>query len=155
MPHDPNVHVGVAAIVPSPGGARGILVMQRVGTVGVSKDGYGSWSVPGGWLEAGETPEVAVVREVLEETGVVVEAAGRAGYTVTHRDDRTNVTLFLRCKWVANAPRETEPDKCRDPQWMHWDEILDGRMLFLPLQTWIDEGMGWGYGWSPTGASGL
>ncbi len=33
----------------------------------------GGWTLPGGGLEPGEHPEVAVVREVLEETGFDVE----------------------------------------------------------------------------------
>lgn len=32
----------------------------------------GSWSLPGGRVEAGETPQQAVVREVAEETGLLV-----------------------------------------------------------------------------------
>jgi len=34
--------------------------------------GIGLWSIPGGRLEPGETDEQAVVREVLEETGLAV-----------------------------------------------------------------------------------
>jgi mutator protein MutT len=36
--------------------------------------GRGKWSIPGGIVELGETPEQAVIREVQEETGLVVDA---------------------------------------------------------------------------------
>ena len=34
----------------------------------------GRWAMPGGWVDPGETPEQAVVREVAEETGLRVSA---------------------------------------------------------------------------------
>ena len=34
----------------------------------------GRWAMPGGWVDPGETPERAVVREVAEETGLRVSA---------------------------------------------------------------------------------
>jgi ADP-ribose pyrophosphatase YjhB (NUDIX family) len=39
----------------------------------------GRWSVPGGGLEWGEAPEVALVREFREETGLAVTAGPLAG----------------------------------------------------------------------------
>ncbi|MEM1177808.1 MAG: NUDIX domain-containing protein [Acidobacteriota bacterium] len=33
----------------------------------------GKWTLPGGGLDLGETPEGAVIREVAEETGLIVE----------------------------------------------------------------------------------
>ena len=42
-----------------------VLLIQRN-----RKPYFGMWSLPGGRLEAGETPEQAAQREVLEETGL-------------------------------------------------------------------------------------
>lgn len=39
--------------------------------------GEGIWTLPGGGLEFGETPEAAVVREVEEETGLVAGILGQ------------------------------------------------------------------------------
>jgi 8-oxo-dGTP diphosphatase len=41
--------------------------------------GRGLWSLPGGRVEPGETDQQAVVREVAEETGLVVEVGPLAG----------------------------------------------------------------------------
>ena len=42
--------------------------------------GAGLWTLPGGGLEFGESPEVGVVREVEEETGLISENPRPAGH---------------------------------------------------------------------------
>jgi ADP-ribose pyrophosphatase YjhB (NUDIX family) len=44
---------------------RGILLVQE-------REG-GGWSLPGGWVDVGESPSEAVAREVLEESGYVAQ----------------------------------------------------------------------------------
>src|SRR5688500_16013478 len=58
----------VAAVVRDPDGR--ILLQQQYDD---------SWSLPAGALEPGETPAVAACREVLEETGLVVEVTALLG----------------------------------------------------------------------------
>jgi ADP-ribose pyrophosphatase YjhB (NUDIX family) len=39
----------------------------------------GGWTLPGGWADVGESPQIAVEREVLEESGVLVRATQLVG----------------------------------------------------------------------------
>jgi ADP-ribose pyrophosphatase YjhB (NUDIX family) len=57
--------VGVGAVVVEQGR---VLLVQR-GT----EPAKGQWSIPGGLIDVGESLREAVAREVLEETGLVVE----------------------------------------------------------------------------------
>jgi ADP-ribose pyrophosphatase YjhB (NUDIX family) len=58
--------VGVGAVVVD---RQGVLLVQRG-----HEPSKGKWSLPGGILELGESLADGVAREVLEETGLVVEA---------------------------------------------------------------------------------
>ncbi|HEY6425360.1 MAG TPA: NUDIX domain-containing protein [Pseudonocardiaceae bacterium] len=51
-----------------------LLLIRRA-----NEPGRGFWSVPGGRVESGETDHDAVIREVVEETGLAVQITGRLG----------------------------------------------------------------------------
>lgn len=97
--------------------ADGRLLLVRRGR----EPGRGLWSVPGGRLEAGETTAVAAAREVLEETGLVVEVGRvlgvveRGAYAITDHL-ATTVGGDLRAgddadeaRWVTAAELATLP----------------------------------------------
>ena len=66
------------AMSKAPERAVGAVVFDEEGRVLLVQRGrpplQGSWSLPGGRLEAGETPRAAIEREVREETGLTVRA---------------------------------------------------------------------------------
>ncbi|CAL9511460.1 RNA pyrophosphohydrolase [Nocardiopsis dassonvillei] len=70
----------------------------------------GRWATPGGILEPGEQPAVAVVRETREETGLVVEVErlvsvlGQEPHVYPNGDRVQFLDLAFRCRPVGGAP---------------------------------------------------
>ena len=68
---------------------------------------HGLYTLPGGGVEAGETLHEAVAREVLEETGLVIEPIALAGHReVIARDgdgkvERHFVILPFAARWLS------------------------------------------------------
>lgn len=55
----------------------------------------GYWNLPAGYLEVDETPEQAVIREVLEETGLEIEPVRMLGNYTFEDDPRGNGLLVV------------------------------------------------------------
>ena len=63
-----------------------------------------AWTTPGGRVERGESPIDALMREVLEESGLEVVVEELVGvYSKPYRDD---IVLFFRARVVAQHPWE-------------------------------------------------
>lgn len=86
-----NMHVGVSTVPPAQlvvalGAVRDaagrVLVARRVETS--IPDAAGKWEFVGGKIAFGEAPELAVVREVREESGLVVRVRRLLPHVFTH-----------------------------------------------------------------------
>lgn len=74
----------------------------------------GSWALPGGFVEYGETVESAVLREVKEETGLEVDLITMVGiYSDPDRDPRghTVTICYLAKKVGGNLKADTDASK--------------------------------------------
>jgi mutator protein MutT len=73
--------------------AVGAVVVDRRGRVLLIRRARspdaGTWTIPGGRVEPGETVEVAVVRELREETALDARVIGRLGLETVTADDVT------------------------------------------------------------------
>jgi ADP-ribose pyrophosphatase YjhB (NUDIX family) len=106
----------VGAVVVDPGGR--VLLVRRGRPPSV-----GSWTLPGGHLEPGETPEAAVVREVLEETAVAARVVCPLGVV---RVDREGFSYSIHEHLLAPVGPAGDPvagDDAADAQWVARDGL--------------------------------
>lgn len=122
----------VGAVV-SDGAGRLLLVLRA------HPPAAGSWSLPGGRVEPGESAEAAVVREVAEETGLRVEV-GRLVGTV-ERDAGQGATYVIDdYECAVTAGSLTAGDDAADARWCTPDEVRS-----LPTSPLLVETLeGWG-----------
>jgi len=123
MPSSPVQVVGAAIV------SHGrVLAARRTRPASVA----GRWELPGGKVEAGETPEDAVVREVAEELGCAIEVVG---WLTGRSPIDANLELRIaRARLVAGRP---EPDEHDEVRWLAAGELdnvdwLDSDQPFLP-----------------------
>ncbi|KAK1150150.1 hypothetical protein N8T08_000049 [Aspergillus melleus] len=158
---NPRIGVGVFIL-----NAQGNFILGRR----KGSHGAGTWGLPGGHLEFGESFEDCAAREVLEETGLNLPPQSIRFLTATNdvmaAEEKHYVTCFVGCK-VASASgggevevKVLEPEKCEEWQWVSWEEIeqfaaaqksaeeegrmnsFEGRRLFMPIVNLFEQRKG-------------
>jgi 8-oxo-dGTP diphosphatase len=97
------VLVAAAALIDANGR---VLLAQRP----PGKTLAGAWEFPGGKIEAGETPEAALVRELKEELGIEVDAASLKPLAfASHAYETMHLLMPLyECRAWRGEPRSRE-----------------------------------------------
>ncbi|KQV15652.1 MULTISPECIES: NUDIX domain-containing protein [unclassified Kitasatospora] len=107
----------------------GAVVRDEQGRVLLNRrSDSGRWSIVGGILDPGEQPADGLVREVFEETGLVVEPEALASVTVSpllsypNGDQAQYLDLTFRCRQVSGDARVND-DESLEVAWFAPTEL--------------------------------
>jgi len=138
MNHQSTAKVGVSNIFVNEQGH--LLLMKRADTC-VTFPGH--WGLVGGFIDPGETPQEAAVREAKEEIGVdieVIEFVGRYYNTPTPHYGNA-ISLPHYSKIIAGTPHPAQPEECSDVKWFTPEEVRGMDLAYDHKKILEDEGL--------------
>lgn len=122
--------------------AGGVAVRVEAGVAYVAcigrrnRSGRLEWCLPKGHIEAGETPEIAAIREVAEETGIsseILHSLGVIDYWFTGDDRRVHKKVHHFLMEAVGGDITTENDPDHEAEVAAWIPIAElGTRLAFP-----------------------
>lgn len=105
----------------------GAVILDSTGRLLVVRRGHapsrGAWSIPGGRVEAGESLESAVAREVAEETGLSVTVGRVAGRVELPGPGAEVYDVTDFAATVKGSATTTAGDDADEVRWVTRDEL--------------------------------
>lgn len=131
---DQGVKVGLTAMIVRGGK---VLLGERNNT----ETAKGLLAFPGGRMDYGEDPESGIIREVEEETGIVIGPKGikflRFANEFFPEENKHYVSLVFLVWKFNGEPQLREPDKCKGWEWFDPKEIPEN--IFIPCLETIEK----------------
>lgn len=116
--------------------SRGRLLFIRRGLKLLRAPGF--WCFVGGEIEAGESHDAAIVREVKEEVGLDIKVLNKIHETLS-----TNGEYVLHWMQVslltADQNMQLHPDEVAEARWLTTHEALKLDPLLPSLQAWLNQ----------------
>lgn len=98
----------------------------------------GTWGTPGGHIEKGETPCEGAIRELREETGLILMDPRSLGYVSgVFADTKKQYLSFLVVGRYQGEAKAKEPERCKE--WKVFTLSQLPEPLFPPLQRCLSE----------------
>ena len=108
----------------------GVIIVRDDGKILIGKR-KGShapyWSIPGGHLESGESFEETAIREIQEETGLLIknpEVIAVTNNLKTYKEENKHyISICLTAKYPGGRVENREPEKCEGWRWVAPDNL--------------------------------
>ncbi|MGD1469066.1 NUDIX domain-containing protein [Vibrio harveyi] len=112
------------------------VILNESNQLLLQKKSDGSWSLPAGMIEPGESPSQAVIREVREETGLAVEVervlgvfGGEGfGFAYPNGDQVEYTVVLLKCQQTGHFVEQLDDETSE----LAWFSRSDMPTLALP-----------------------
>jgi 8-oxo-dGTP diphosphatase len=98
--------------------------------------GAGTWTMPGGKFEFGESFEDGAKRELMEETGIVLDKVKVVCVSNDMVEDAHFVTVGFFSEYFDGEPRVMEPDEITEWGWFDLDALPSP--LFFPTDRILE-----------------